>query len=337
MHVSGRSVTRRGFLRGVGAAAAALSVARAVRAHAEDRPPEPGVEAPQPVRAGKLRFGVQPRPEHVAWTDLARAFREADELGLDTAFTFDHFMPIDGRAGPCLEGWTALAALAAKTERVKTGVLVTGNGYRSPALLAKMAATVDHVSNGRLILGMGAGWFEAEYTAYDFPFYTPGERARRLVEAVKVLKALTSQQPANFAGKYYKLQAAPFDPPFVQRPHAPLLIGGMGPKVIQPLAARHADIWHFFVKGGDPEETRKMVAGFDAICRRVGRDPAAVEKAVSLRPADVAGTPPEQVRTRIRALADAGVGHFILSLPAPYDWAVLRTFAKDVVPPLRAS
>ena len=321
-------LTRRRFLRDASIAAAALSVARTTAVHAEEHPA---------VAAGKLRFGVQPRPEHVSWADLARAFREADELGLDSAFTFDHLMPIDGRPGPCFEGWTALAALAAKTDRIKTGVLVTGNGYRNPPLLAKMAATVDHVSGGRLILGMGAGWFEAEFTAYDFPFFTPGERAHRLVEAVGVVKALASQQPANFSGKYYKLKDAPFDPPFVQRPHPPLLIGGMGPKVIQPLAARHADIWHFFTKGNDPEETRALVDGFNAICRKVGRDPAAVEKAVSLRPADVAGTPPDQVRARLRALADAGVGHFILSLPAPYDCTVLRTFAKDVAPPLRAS
>jgi len=327
MFVFDGSMSRRRFLRGMGAAAAAISVARGAPALAQERPPA----------ARKLRFGVQPRPEHVTWADLSRAFREADELGLDSAFTFDHFMPIDGRPGPCLEAWTSLGALAAKTERIKTGVLVTGNAYRQPALLAKMAATVDQVSNGRLILGMGAGWFEAEFTAYDYPFYTAGERARRLVEAVHVVKALASQQPASFTGKYYKLQNAPFDPPFVQRPHAPLLIGGMGPKVIQPLAARHADIWHFFTKGNDPEETRQMVTDFDAICRKVGRDPAAVEKAMSLRPADVAGTSPDEVRARIRALADAGVGHFILSLPAPYDWTVLRTFAKDVVPPLRTA
>lgn len=326
MLVFDASMSRRRFLRDVGAAAAAISVAGAGPALAQERTPA----------ARKLRFGVQPRPEHVTWADLARAFREADEMGLDSAFTFDHLMPIDGRPGPCLEGWTSLAALAARTERIKTGVLVTGNGYRNPALLAKMAATVDQVSNGRLILGMGAGWFEAEYTAYEFPFYTPGERARRLVEAVEVVKVLT-KPPASFTGKYHKLQGAPFDPPFVQKPHAPLLIGGMGPKVIQPLAARHADIWHFFAKVDDPEGTRRTVTEFDALCRKVGRDPAAVEKAVSLRPADVAGGSPEEARARIRAVADAGVGHFILSLPPPYDWTVLRTFAKDVVPPLRAS
>src|SRR5262245_27144914 len=323
MFVFDASMSRRRFLRGMGTAAAAISVARGAPALAQERPPA----------ARKLRFGVQPRPEHVTWADLSRAFREADELGLDSAFTFDHFMPIDGRPGPCLEAWTSLGALAAKTERIKTGVLVTGNAYRQPALLAKMAATVDQVSNGRLILGMGAGWFEAEFTAYDYPFYTAGERARRLVEAVHVVKALASQQPAIFTGKYYKLQNAPFDPPFVQRPHAPLLIGGMGPKVIQPLAARHADIWHFFTKGPDADEARGTISAFDDICRKVGRDPAAVEKAVALRPENVAS--PDAARTRIRALAEAGVGHFILSLPPPYDWALLRTYARDVVPPLR--
>src|SRR5262245_10616072 len=326
MDVRESSITRRRFLRGVGTAAAAVSLAGGLPARATE-PPRAG--------AGALRFGVQPRPEHVSWSDLARAFHEADDLGLDSAFTFDHFMPIDGRPGPCLEGWTSLAALAAKTERIKVGVLVTGNPYRHPALLAKMSATVDQVSNGRLILGMGAGWFEAEFTAYGFPFDTPGVRAHRLVEAVEVVKTLWSQDKATYTGKYYQLKDAPFDPRPVQRPHPPLLIGGMGPKVLQPLAARHADIWHFFVKGGDPEEIKRVVTDFDALGQKVGRDPAAVEEATSLRPEDVAGKSPDEARARIRAMADAGVRHFILSLAPPYDWQLLRTFAKDVVPPLR--
>ena len=325
MDVREGSMTRRRFLRGVGTAAAAVSLVGGLPARA--------AEAPR--AGGALRFGVQPRPEHVPWSDLARAFRDADELGLDSAFTFDHLMPIDGRPGPCLEGWTSLAALAAKTERIRVGVLVTGNPYRNPALLAKMSTTVDHVSNGRLILGMGAGWFEAEFNAYGFLFDTAGGRAHRLVEAVEVVKALWTQDKATYTGKYYQLKDAPFDPRPVQRPHPPLLIGGMGPKVLQPLAARHADIWHFFVKDGDPEEIKRVVTDFDALCRKAGRDPAAVEKATSLRPEDIAGKSPDDARARIRAMADAGARHFILSLSAPYDWQLLRTFAKDVVPPLR--
>src|SRR5262249_56083130 len=119
-----------------------------------------------------------------------------------------------------------------KSDGIKVGGVGRGKGYRHPALLAKMAATVDQVSNGRLILGMGAGWFEAEFTAYGIPFYTASERAKRLVEAVRVVTALSSGGRASYAGKFYQLAAAPFDPPFVQRPHPPFLIAALRPKRI---------------------------------------------------------------------------------------------------------
>jgi F420-dependent oxidoreductase-like protein len=282
-----------------------------------------------------LRFGVQTPPQHVSYADIVQTWREADELGFASAFVFDHFIPIySDPNGPCFEGWTLLSALAAQTKQAKVGVLVTGNTYRNPAVLAKMAATVDHVSNGRLILGLGAAWFELEHTAYGIPFYTPGERARRLGEAVDVMKLLFTQQKSNFDGKYYQLKDALCEPKPLQKPYPPLLIGGMGPKLIQPLAARHADIWHFFVRDGDPQETKKVCDNFDALCRKVGRDPAQVEKSISLRPPQLTGADKE-VRGRIRALADAGVRHFIISLPAPYDRQLLRRFAKEVMPAFR--
>jgi alkanesulfonate monooxygenase SsuD/methylene tetrahydromethanopterin reductase-like flavin-dependent oxidoreductase (luciferase family) len=301
-------ISRRRFMQAVGTMAAAGALGLRVRpARAAAVPP------------GKIRFGIQPRPEHTSYADMVAVWREADELGYDSAFTFDHFMPIDGRPGPCFEGWTSLAALAAQTQRIRVGVLVTGNTYRNPALLAKMAATVDHVSKGRLILGMGAGWFEAEHVAYGFEFDTAPGRAKRLVEA----------------GRYYTLDDAPFEPKTVQKPHPPILIGGMGPKVIQPLAARQADIWHFFVRGGDPAQAKTMVESFDALCRKVGRDPSAVEKSISLGVKDIAGKPVAETRDRIRALAEAGVGHFIVGLSAPYDREVVRSFAKDVIPAVK--
>ena len=317
-------LTRRRFLAGAATAAVTGAMTGTL----------PG-RRPAMAAAGGVRFGIQARPEHTTWDAMERVWREADELGLDSAFTFDHLMPIDGKPGACFEGWTGLAALAAKTERIKVGVLVTGNTYRNPALLAKMAATVDHLSHGRLILGLGAAWFEREHDAYGFDFHTPGGRARRLVEAVRVMKLLFTQDRTTFTGQYYTLKDAPFDPKPVQRPHPPILIGGMGPKVIQPLVAREADIWHFFVRGGGADEAKQSIDRFHAICREVGRDPAAVEKSTSLRPDDFAGTSPKDVRAKVQALVDAGVQHFILSMPAPYDFDMLRTYAKDVVPAFR--
>jgi F420-dependent oxidoreductase-like protein len=282
-----------------------------------------------------LRFGVQTPPQHATYADILQAWREADELGFDTAFVFDHFIPIySDTNGPCFEGWTLLAALAAQTKRVKVGVLVTGNTYRNPAVLAKMAATVDHVSNGRLILGIGAGWFELEHTAYGIPFSTAGGRARQLGEAVQVIKLLFTQPKSTFTGKYYQLKDALFEPKSVQKPYPPILIGGMGPKVIQPIVARHADVWNFFVRDGDPQEAKKLCTQFDEICRKVGRDPKQVEKSVSLRPPQLTGTK-EEVRGRIQALVDAGVQHFILSLPPPYDRNLMQRFATEVMPTFR--
>ena len=135
---------------------------------------------------------------------------------------------------------------------------------------------------------------------------------------------------------YYRLADAPFDPKPVQRPHPPILIGGMGPKVIQPLVARDADIWHFFVRGPDPAaEARRAIAGMDELCRAQKRDPATLEKAVNLRPEEVAGKPAGEVRAAVQALVDAGVRHFVLSLPAPYDRGALDTWAKEIAPAVR--
>jgi F420-dependent oxidoreductase-like protein len=320
-------VSRRGFLKSVGAVAAATALA--------GRFPLPRIAQAASASAGKLRFGVQTAPQHVTYNDVLQVWKEADELGFDTAFVFDHFIPIySDPSGPCLEGWTLLSALAAQTQKVRVGVLVTGNTYRHPALLAKMAATVDHISHGRLILGMGAGWFELEHKAYGIPFSTVGGRARRLGEAVEVIRLLFTQEKSTFTGKYYQLKDAVFEPKAVQKPYPPILIGGMGPKLIQPLAARYANIWHFFVSGDEPERAKQVCANFDEICRQVGRDPAQVERSISLRPPQLSGAAGE-VRRRVQALADAGIQHFIISLPQPYNREVLRRFAKDVMPAFR--
>ena len=320
-------ISRRTFVKGIGVLAATASV-----------PAWPQLLGATEARPGRVRFGVQTAPQDTTYEAIEGVWKEADALGYDSAFVFDHFIPIfSDPSGPCLEGWTLLAALAARTERVRVGVLVTGNTYRHPAVLAKMAATVDHVSHGRLILGLGAGWFELEHTAYGIPFSTAGGRARQLVEAVEVIKLLFKQQRSTFSGKHYHLQDAPFEPKGIQRPHPPILIGGMGPKVIQPLAARHADIWHFFVRAGGAEEARRVCADFDGICRRVGRDPAEVEKSTSVRPDTWSAETAKGLSTEIRGLVDAGVRHVILGLRAPFDPIVLRGFAREVIPEFRTA
>ena len=318
-------ISRRTFLKNTGAAMTAAALAG-------------NFSQPRPVAAEstvQLQFGVQTPPQHVSYSQVQDIWLEADELGYDSAFGFDHFLPIfSDPAGPCLEGWTLLAALAAQTKRLKTGLLVTGNTYRNPAVLAKMAATVDHVSGGRLILGMGAGWFKLEHDAFGIPFYTPGGRARRLVESVELVKMLFTQEKTTYEGKYYQIKDAPFEPKPLQKPYPPILIGGMGPKVVQPLVARHADIWHFFVRQGGAEAARKIAVKFDAICKEVGRDPAEIQKSTSLSPEQLKQSP-DAVRATVQAYADAGVQYFIVSMYPDYDVASFRRFAKEVMPVFR--
>jgi F420-dependent oxidoreductase-like protein len=322
------TVSRRKFLKGVGTVAAATILT--------ERAPVSKMARAAAAPAGKVRFGIQTPPQHVTYSELVSVWQEADELGFDTAFLFDHFIPIySDPAGPCFEGWTLLSALAAQTKRVKVGLLVTSNTYRNPAVLAKMAATVDHVSQGRLILGIGAGWFELEHTAYGIPFSTNGGRAKRLGEALEVMKLLFTQEKSNYSGKYYQLKDAPFQPRTVQKPHPPILIGGQGPKLILPIIARHADIWHLRVREIEPEHVKKLCATFDDMCRKIGRNPAEIEKAISLRSAQLSGST-EELRKQMQALTDIGIRHFTISL-TPADRKHLSRFAKEVMPAFRGT
>ena len=180
------------------------------------------------------------------WSDLLDTWRHLDATGWDAACVTDHFMPnTKDRVGDTLECWTALAALAAETRRMRVGTIVSGNTYRHPAVLAKMATNIDIISGGRLICGMGAGWQENEHTAYDIPFYTVGERLARLDEACQMLKLLWTQPKSTWKGKYYALDDAPHDPKPVQKPYPELMVGGGGEKVTLKIAAKYAQYTNF--------------------------------------------------------------------------------------------
>jgi F420-dependent oxidoreductase-like protein len=283
-----------------------------------------------------MRFGVTTRAD-MPYKDIVALWQEIDALGFDTAFVNDHFMaavPGPPASERCFESWTLITALATKTERVRLGVLVSGNTYREPTVLAKMAMTVDHVSGGRLILGMGAAWLEREHIAYGLPFYTPGIRAKRLAESVEVVTRLFTQEKSTFDGTFYQLKDAPFEPKGLQQPHPPILIGGMGAKVVQPLAARHAQIWHFVLSNNDPAEAKRVCDEFDRLCTSVGRDPKEVEKATMLDPRLVDAATPD-LRSHLQTLAAAGVGQVILFPQGLQDRERLQRFAHEIIPEFR--
>src|SRR5580700_5684837 len=283
------------------------------------------MEIPAKMISHPIRFGIQTPQQHAAWPELLALWQEIDSLGYDTAWGFDHFLPIfSDPTGPCLEGWTALAALAMATRRIRLGLMVTGNTYRHPAVLAKMATTVDIISGGRLILGLGAGWFELEHQEYGIPFYTVGERLRRLDEALQLIKLLWTQESANFDGRHFKLENASFNPKPIQKPHPPILIGASGEKVALGIVARHAQMWNW---PGTPEIFRAKIAWLEEHCRRIGRDPATIEKSVL-----VGGTfALDDARRQVDAYAAAGVTHIVFSI-GPADRAWVRRFAEDIVP-----
>lgn len=277
-----------------------------------------------------IRFGIQTPQQNTSWPEILALWQEVDTLGYDTAWVFDHFLPIfSDPTGPCMEGWTALAALAMATKKVRLGTMVTGNTYRHPAVLAKMAATVDIVSGGRLILGVGAGWFELEHQEYGMLFRTIGARLQRLDEALEVVKLLWSEERANFRGKHYELREASFNPKPLQRPRPPILVGATGEKVALKIVAKHADMWNSF---GAPEVFRHKIAILDGYCREFGRDPGAIEKSVLVSAASSAGPfAISDARRQIDEYVAAGVTHIIFSVYSKdRDW--IRRFAQEIIP-----
>jgi len=229
-----------------------------------------------------MRFAIFSSMGNTTWGDVETLWRHAEQTGWDAACVTDHFMPNTAdRVGDMLESWTTLTALAALTKRMRVGTIVSGNTYRHPAVLAKMAANVDIISGGRLICGIGAGWQENEHTAYGLPFYTVGERLQRLDEACQVLNMLWTQERSTFKGKYYQLDDAPLMPKPVQKPRPELLIGGGGEKVTLKIVARWADHWNVW---GGPDILAKKGKILDGYCAAIGRDPKTILRSAVMVP-----------------------------------------------------
>ena len=310
----------------------------------------------------KIRFGLQTAPQNTTWQELRATWKLIDSLGYDTAWTFDHFFPIlSDPSGPCFEGWIALTALAAETSRVQAGVLVSGNTYRHPAVLAKMAATLDHITGGRLIMGIGAAWFEMEHTAYGIPFQTTAERIHRLDEAAEIIKRLWTEKQVTFEGRYYQLKDAYCEPKPVQQPRPRIMIGGSGEKLMLRVIAKRADIWNTF---GSPQLFRHKIEVLREHCAAVDRNFDDIEVSwagaalvtdsrdekdeLLRRFAAAFGITPEQyeigalvgsaseVRDRIAQFIDVGVTHFIPIANTPFNHESIRRFAEEVIPAFRS-
>jgi alkanesulfonate monooxygenase SsuD/methylene tetrahydromethanopterin reductase-like flavin-dependent oxidoreductase (luciferase family) len=281
------------------------------------------------------RFGIMTAPMQVDYHDVLRVWREADAIPeIEHAWLFDHLMPIGGDpSGPVLEGWTLLSALAAHTRRLRLGVMVTSNRFRPPAVLAKIATTVDIVSGGRLDFGIGAGsrpghpLARREYDAHGLPYHDAAHAVSSLAEACTVIRRLwTEEEPFDFHGTHHHLTGAFGNPKPVQRPHPPIMIGGRSSPTLR-VVAEHADLWNI-PGGGDIDDIAARSALLDRYCTEIGRDPASITRSIAL---SVSYDRPGDTRDAIAEATGAGFGHIVLGLPAPYPADVARWVADELV------
>ncbi len=309
-----------------------------------------------------MKFGLHIGQQNIAMEELRRLWTWADTSGFDWVDVWDHFYeapPVDGN-GSCFEATTCMAAMACETRNVRIGVLVLGMNYRHPAVLANALTTIDHLSSGRLEIGLGAGWHEPEYRAYGIPFLPIGQRMDMLEEGVQVVRKLTTEERSNFEGTYYRLESAACNPKPVQE-HPRIWIGGNGEKRTLRIAARHADGWN--TPYTSPEEFGRLQGVLDGWCEKEGRDPATIERNVNLsfhmaasaarveaaekhfrdtwgpaseamRSRGVVVGLPEQAKDLVGRYAEAGAARVNIAIRPPVDWDALQAWSSEVIPAL---
>jgi alkanesulfonate monooxygenase SsuD/methylene tetrahydromethanopterin reductase-like flavin-dependent oxidoreductase (luciferase family) len=285
------------------------------------------------------RFGLFMGQVGLGWQELVERFTLADELGFDHAWLVDHLMPTDPpHDRDIFEAWTALAGLAASTRRIGLGVLVTSNTFRHPSVLAKQAVTVDHISGGRLILGIGIGWYSEEHRRFGVEMPAAPVRVERLLEAVEIIEALQRGTAATYHGEHFRIDGAHALPRPIQRPRIPILMAAHRPRMLE-LAAQHADIWDTFptLEGtateGVSSDLVARVEAFEAACRRAGRDPRSVRRSMWVGPEPLTGE--DAYVEFVRVHRSIGFTDLMTGLPGREHWETVRRIAHDVIPRLR--
>lgn len=287
------------------------------------------------MTAQKLHFGIK-TTQYFAYEDILRIWQEADTLpNIEHAWLFDHPMPImrADPAGPCLDGWTLLAALAAQTKRLRLGLMVASNVNQTPPWLAKRAATVDIISDGRLEFGLGAGGVEREHTAYGTDFFPAGELVRRLGESCEIIRRMWTEPVIDFEGRYYHLQQAYCEPKPVQKPTPPFVIGGVGEQLTLRVVAQHADVWNYpRYPLGTVEEFQQKNIVLDRYCAGVGRDPTTLARSVQvlIDPREN----PVATRQTIQDFIAAGATHLVLA-PRILQEGIARWLSEEIIEPVR--
>lgn len=286
-----------------------------------------------------MRFGLFLSQANKSLARVYDEFQMAEDLGFDHAWLVDHLVDTDGPPDhPCLEAWTLLAAIAARTTRIRLGVLVTSNTFRNPALLLKEAVTVDHISGGRLTLGLGSGWHEDEHRRYGIDLPEPAVRVDRFAEAVELISLLMSQPRTTFNGRHYRLDDAPLEPRPVQQPRIPILIAAHRPRMLR-LAARFADQWDTFAEmpgtatDGVTTTIEERIRALDEACLAIGRDPAEIRRSTWATSAVLASDAAYAAYVNRHRLL--GFTDFSVVPPVAGAETALRRVAEGVIPGLR--